>query len=426
MADRPLNVIIIGAGTGGLCLAHGLLSSSNVSVQVFERDRSPNDRLQGYRLSVNHDGAAALQSCLPDEQFQRLLANSANRSVGLTFLDHRVHRLLAMDFPASPSNGVPNELPVSRIALRRVLLEGLDSVVQFGKKFVVFEDGPDSQVTARFEDSSCATGDLVVGADGAGSHVRAQLLPHARRIETGIFAVSGKFALTPESRAATPPDIFRGPTLFLGPNGTFLFASTVEYGTSARPAASATCSHVSAYDRDEYVMWGFSAQREKFRLPPAIEHISGDEWKNTVLALMRDWHPALRALIERADSASINPFSVKTSVRIDPWPTRNVTLLGDALHNMTPYRGIGANTALRDAAALCAALRNVARGEAPLFAALAGFERSMIDYGFRAVETSLKEMRRLHSENPFSRALTKTFFRAVDLFPPLKSALRAG
>jgi hypothetical protein len=123
--DTPLNVIIIGAGTGGLCLAHGLLSLPNVSVQVFERDRSPNDRLQGYRLSINHDGAAALQSCLPHEQFQRLLANSANRSVGLTFLDQRLHRLLAMDFPASPSNGVPNELPVSRIALRNILLEGL-------------------------------------------------------------------------------------------------------------------------------------------------------------------------------------------------------------------------------------------------------------------------------------------------------------
>jgi 2-polyprenyl-6-methoxyphenol hydroxylase-like FAD-dependent oxidoreductase len=93
---------------------------------------------------------------------------------------------------------------------------------------------------------------------------------------------------------------------------------------------------------------------------------------------------------------------------------------------MTPYRGIGANTALRDAAALSAALRTVSRGEAPLLTALAGFERSMIDYGFRAVETSLKEMRRLHSENPFSRALTRTFFRAVDLLPPLKGALRAG
>jgi 2-polyprenyl-6-methoxyphenol hydroxylase-like FAD-dependent oxidoreductase len=37
------------------------------------------------------------------------------------------------------------------------------------------------------------------------------------------------------------------------------------------------------------------------------------------------------------------------------------TLLGDALHNMTPYRGIGANTALRDAESLRDALRDVSR-----------------------------------------------------------------
>lgn len=51
--------------------------------------------------------------------------------------------------------------------------------------------------------------------------------------------------------------------------------------------------------------------------------------------------------------------------------TRNVTLLGDALHNMTPFRGMGANMALRDAAALRRALVNVARGEALLLGALA-------------------------------------------------------
>jgi len=50
---------------------------------------------------------------------------------------------------------------------------------------------------------------------------------------------------------------------------------------------------------------------------------------------------------------------VKTSVPVPPWQTRNVTLLGDALHNMTPFRGIGANVALRDAAALRRALAAV-------------------------------------------------------------------
>ena len=41
---RELKVIIIGAGTGGLCLAHGL-RSAGIDVRVFERDRTPTDRL---------------------------------------------------------------------------------------------------------------------------------------------------------------------------------------------------------------------------------------------------------------------------------------------------------------------------------------------------------------------------------------------
>jgi hypothetical protein len=59
---RPLKVIIIGAGTGGLCLAQGL-QSSGIGVEVFERDRTPIDRLQGYRLSINAQGSRALKAC---------------------------------------------------------------------------------------------------------------------------------------------------------------------------------------------------------------------------------------------------------------------------------------------------------------------------------------------------------------------------
>jgi hypothetical protein len=80
-------------------------------------------------------------------------------------------------------------------------------------------------VTARFEDGSFATSDVLIGADGASSHVRAQLLPQAKRIETGIMAVSGKLELNDDIRRATPAAMFRGPTLILGPKGCFLFGN---------------------------------------------------------------------------------------------------------------------------------------------------------------------------------------------------------
>ena len=62
-------------------------------------------------------------------------------------------------------------------------------------------------------------------------------------------------------------------------------------------------------------------------------------------------------------------FTVKSSAPVAPWTTRDVILAGDALHNMTPFRGMGANVALRDAAALREALVTVDSGEHELLPA---------------------------------------------------------
>jgi 2-polyprenyl-6-methoxyphenol hydroxylase-like FAD-dependent oxidoreductase len=316
---------------------------------------------------------------------------------------------------------------VSRLALRRILLEGLDHVVHFGKQCIAFDDAPHGGVMARFADGSTATGDVLIGADGASSHLRAQLLPSAQRVETGIVAVTGKLGLNADTRALTPQPIFRGPTLMLGPRGCFLFASAVEYEDGRSPGLPGATAHDPLpSEREEYVMWGFSAHRETLALSTNLHALEGGMLQDAVVALMDAWHPALVRLVRRAEVSTVTAFSVKTAVPIPPWRTRNVTLLGDALHNMTPYRGIGANTALRDAAALRRALVATARGEADLIPALATYEREMVDYGFRAVRTSLKDMKRFHAHSGLARMFTKAMFRTIDFIPPLKSVFLEG
>ena len=63
-----LRVAIAGAGIGGLCLAQGL-RRAGIEVAVYEQDPAALARGQGYRLRLDHEGHAALRSCLPDDLF---------------------------------------------------------------------------------------------------------------------------------------------------------------------------------------------------------------------------------------------------------------------------------------------------------------------------------------------------------------------
>jgi 2-polyprenyl-6-methoxyphenol hydroxylase-like FAD-dependent oxidoreductase len=411
--NSGLQVLIIGAGTGGLCLAQGLVAS-RVNVRVFERDRTPVDRLQGYRLHISATGNRALQACLPRENFERFVRASAIANTAVTFLDCELNRLLQIDIPPVDRSAPESERPISRISLRKILLEGLEDVVVFDKTFVAYEPTSDHRVSVRFEDGSSATGDIVVGADGASSRVRGQLLPQARRLDTGIVAITGKFSLDAAARRQTPSAVFKGPTLITGPKGCFLFASAVEYPLDA----------LRNYDRDEYVMWGFSAPRELLApLLNSAEH-SGDRIKAFALMQMEGWHPELRRLVERADPATMTIFEAKSAEPVAPWETGAVTLLGDALHNMTPFRGMGANMALRDAAALRETLVSIAHERADRTTALAAYEREMIERGFAAVKVSLAEMRRLHARSPVSRLLSRLTYRTIDMAKPLQKLFR--
>jgi hypothetical protein len=76
------------------------------------------------------------------------------------------------------------------------------------------------------------------------------------------FHPRSRFDLDDSARRGTPASVFRGPTLVIGPAGYFMFASAIEYPDGARPDEDA---------RDEYVMWGFSARRERLGLIQEVD-----------------------------------------------------------------------------------------------------------------------------------------------------------
>jgi 2-polyprenyl-6-methoxyphenol hydroxylase-like FAD-dependent oxidoreductase len=136
-------------------------------------------------------------------------------------------------------------------------------------------------------------------------------------------------------------------------------------------------------------------------------------------------HPSLRALIHASDPATAFAVDVRTPVPVDAWPTTNVTVLGDAVRLMTPGRGAGANTALRDAALLATRLCAAQRGEMSGHDAVAGYEAQMRDCGFHPVAESRKQFDAsgaIHRPMVGRTALgaMRTGLRAVNNLPLLK------
>ena len=426
-----MHVLVIGGGIGGLCLAQGL-KKAGVSVAVYERDRTRTDRLQGYRIHISPAGSRALHECLPPDLFDTFVATTGRSEGGFTFFTEQLRPLLRIagsDLPVAtdPAN---DHHSVSRITLRQVLLAGLDDVVHFDQKFVRYEQHPDGTVTAYFEDGSQATGDVLVAADGGRSQVRRQYLPHAERVDTGIAGIAGKLPLTDETWPLVPQLLRRGAAFVsAAPGGHAMFLAVQEFdrqrirvpaGRIGGDDAAAELHPGLLFDNtSDYLMWGFTTLRERYP-EPHLESLDNEALQRLTLRMIDGWHPDLRRLVAESDPSTVALLPIHTATPVDPWPTSNITLVGDAIHSMTPFQGIGANTALRDAALLCQRLAAAHRGDLPLLPAISEYESQMRDYGFDAVRRSLTTARQATSDSVLARFAGRTFFRLVDRIPPMK------
>jgi 2-polyprenyl-6-methoxyphenol hydroxylase-like FAD-dependent oxidoreductase len=431
-AAPPFHVVIIGGGVGGLCLAQGL-KKAGISVAVYERDRSMTDRLQGYRVHINPAGSRALHACLPPHLFDAFDRTCGKPGTAVRFLTEDMRVLLSFEgemLTAQQRDPVAKHRSVSRITLRQVLLSGLDDVVHLGKTFSRYEERGDGRVVAHFEDESTAEGDVLVAADGGGSRVRRQLLPYAERIDTGVVGIAGKVFLDGMTRARLAPVLLDGLTLVAAPGGLGLFVALQELDgqTGDRIGGNdGSLADGNLFDNSRsYLMWALSSKRERLGLGDDAESLDRAILSATAARAMAGWAEGFRDLVTLSDPSTISCLPIRTSTPVGPWPTGRVTLLGDAIHAMTPYRGIGANVALRDAMGLRDALIAARSGEARLLDAVADYEARMRDYGFKAVRSSLQAMQQTTGQGPVAMALSRTAFRVINQLPPIKRLMARG
>jgi 2-polyprenyl-6-methoxyphenol hydroxylase-like FAD-dependent oxidoreductase/ubiquinone/menaquinone biosynthesis C-methylase UbiE len=376
MVANPLQVIVIGGGIGGLCLAQGL-RRAGIQVALYERDRSPRDRLEGYRIHIDPDGAKALHRCLPPALWEAFVASTVDLG-SFRFLGEDLEELMVLEGDAAGAAATgPTERShaIDRVTLRELLLRGLDDVVHFDRRFDRYEPRPGGRVVAHFTDGSRAEGDVLVGSDGVNSRVRQQLLPHARHADTDVFGVGFKLPLDPQVRGWLTPPLSSGRNMIMAAVPYFLSISVFDPMFRTLPTSRS---------REEgYVGSAFVGRREVF--PAGAHELDGAALRDVVSARIAGWHPQLRRLIAESDPASALLVSYRTSIEPDPWPASRVTLIGDAIHAMPPVGGLGGNTALRDADLLHRKLALAAGGEIELLGAMADYESTMREYGFEAV-----------------------------------------
>jgi 2-polyprenyl-6-methoxyphenol hydroxylase-like FAD-dependent oxidoreductase len=390
---RPLHVLIAGGGLSGLAVAQGLVKGGH-TVEVFERDLDL-DRKQGYYLHMNAFGGEALRAVLPDDLFalyQATSRNSYDRHESIVLHDH-FGELSSQPHLGPPNTGEVPHTGVHRRTLRQILSARLGDALQIGSQVTGYAEDADG-VTVTLADGRTARGDVLVGADGIRSAVRAQRLPDVPIIPTGVqgIGVYGRVPLTPELREVVPASLMDGVVIAVDRAGSRMLVGVFDPRQPVHEAAKEIAPDVTLDPVGPYMMVSCSVAPGTV-VPPSRE------WTAETPAVLRDsmrravaeWHPAAAEIVGRMELDSIFMIPFGFIMPAENWEPSRVTLVGDAAHAMLPTLGMGANLALRDAAELVGQL---VRTDIDVVAAIGAYEDDM-----RAVTYPFHRMTLDHDKN---------------------------
>lgn len=195
-----------------------------------------------------------------------------------------------------------------------LLSEAIDGAIRLDHKCTGFElEG--GGVAVRFENGSTARGDVLIGADGIHSTIRAQLRPNEPLRYAGYMAW----------RCITGFD-----SAGLGVSETW---------GCGRRFGIAPMSGGRVY-------W-FATKNS-----PAGGTDATGRIKQSLLELFGNWHDPIPALIRASDDRAILRNDIEDRDPIAHYGSGPVTLLGDAAHPMTPNLGQGGCQSIEDAVVL--------------------------------------------------------------------------
>jgi salicylate hydroxylase len=379
------HVAIIGAGIGGVALAVACLHRG-IPFTIYERDSNFDARSQGYGLTLQQ-------------------ASKAMKGLGITSLGgvistkHIVHNTegkilgewgtrkwleTAIKAPTKRTN-----IHIARQSLRLALLEQLggNNTIQWGHQLIDFtasENGVELSFQVNGEIKT-AKADLVVGADGIRSAVRKLIIGEEATplryldciVILGICPLSSLEGLS--------SDLLDGATIFQTANGNERI-------------------YVMPYTADS-VMWqlSFPMSEEEAKELSA----KGPQALKEEACRRTQWHTPIPQILQATQENLISGYPVYdrellSSELLEKNP--NITLIGDAAHPMSPFKGQGANQALLDALKLA---RKISKGcnakskwkeKGLRESVLNDFEAEMLERSATKVQGSADAAQFLHSD----------------------------
>lgn len=359
--------LVIGGGVAGPVTAMAL-QKAGIEATVHEAYATTADGI-GVTMTLAPNGMDAL-SIIDADDAVRAIGLPMNRTIVTDGYGEKIGDLPHL-------SDLPSALGIWRDQLCRVLHElarerGIR--IEYGKRLVASEE-TSTGVTARFEDGSTATADILIGADGIRSRVRTLIDPKAPNPSQAPLLNFGAAAdyLVP---GAIPDAMY------------FVFGKRDFFGYWVQP--------------DGRTAWFANVPEKQLMTFREANATSPEQWLERLQADFADDVPARDVVRHTRPETLCTIGSIESITKVPHWYSSRMVLVGDSVHGPSPSSGQGASMAVESGIQLARCLRDLDT-PAAAFAAYERLRRSRVE------KTILRGARTTNSKSvgPFAKTMMR-------------------